>query len=95
MIFGSSESRGVRVYYHDRSLRGPAQWSMAADDKAVERGLHQFDSPKREAASGSRVSCLRELIFPRINFPGFDGEVRPRFWDLSLTTLRYRVLGQR
>lgn len=48
---------------------------MAADDRAAEGVLYQFDFPKDEAASGSRVSCLREPMFPQGNLSGMDEEV--------------------
>lgn len=48
---------------------------MAADDRAAEGGLHQFDFPKDEAALGSRVSGLREPMFPQGNLSGIDEEV--------------------
>lgn len=48
---------------------------MAADDRAAEGGLYQFDFPKDEAASGSRVPCLREPMFLQANLSGIDEEV--------------------
>lgn len=48
---------------------------MAADERAAEGGLYQFDFLRDEAASGSRVSCLREPMFLQGNLSGIDEEV--------------------